>query len=90
MSASNWADCPQCGEKNNLREDYEIYMEDGVVKVDYSCSCKDCGFRDSFAYEYQLKIDATIMKQKKLDRINQIQEEKQLLDDELAKLGGTP
>ena len=43
MGADRWSDCPTC-EGENLREDYEIGIYNGVFEVDYRGYCRDCGF----------------------------------------------
>jgi len=41
-----------------FREDYEIYgAEDGIVHVDYSGSCQECGLSLSFTHEHPLGVD---------------------------------
>ena len=55
MSADNWAECPKCGEGNDVyrhslpfREDYEIGVYDGKFKIYYRGRCECCGFCKSF------------------------------------------
>ena len=37
--------------EETLREDYDIYIEDGVFKVNYSCRCGICGLDYSFEHK---------------------------------------
>ena len=40
-----------------LREDYEIYgARDGVVIVEYGCSCTACGLSTEFTYRHGLGV----------------------------------
>ena len=66
MSAENWDICPKCKknakkeiEETTLREDYEIYIDkqEGTFHIDYSCSCKECGFSYDFEYTEVLNLD---------------------------------
>jgi hypothetical protein len=41
--------------KETLREDYEIYSEDFVVYVTYSCHCTKCGFSASMEFEQSME-----------------------------------
>lgn len=41
-----------------FREDYEIHgAADGVVKVDYSGSCRVCGLSLTFTHEHDLPVE---------------------------------
>jgi len=58
MSADNWSNCPNCEKLGNdvsdtLREDYEFFLEDGILDISYSCSCRECGF----VFNYNKEID---------------------------------
>lgn len=55
MSADNWRNCPKCGAKNKLREDYEIYSEDDTIRVTYRCSCRLCKY--TFSFDLDKKFD---------------------------------
>jgi hypothetical protein len=50
MSADNWRVCPNCDNKDTLREDYEIGIYEGEFFVGYSCSCGVCGFKWNYNY----------------------------------------
>ena len=56
MSAENWCDCPQCRAMDELREDYEIYIEAGMVTVHYGCRCMACGFSSTFRHDHKLPL----------------------------------
>ena len=56
MSASNWRDCPNCGQKDCLREDYEFYWDGFKVVAEYGCSCDKCDFIHNFRHESPVEI----------------------------------
>lgn len=44
-------------EETTMREDYEIWIdEDGFFSLEYSASCKKCGFRHEFKCTEQLEM----------------------------------
>lgn len=66
MSADNWGICPNpdCtepvdsfGERRTLREDYEIYFEEGTANCNiyYSGSC-ECGFSHKYNHQETVKV----------------------------------
>lgn len=42
--------------EENLREDWEVYQEAGVLHFSYGCSCTDCGFKFSCKIEKDMGI----------------------------------
>lgn len=54
MSADSYADCPRCGVKNAVREDYEQGILHGEYFVDYHAKCKECGFTHIFKHSDDL------------------------------------
>ena len=60
MSADNWADCPQCGRGDALREDYELgIVSGGKFYVIYKGECRGlsaCGFKFEYRYEQKLEV----------------------------------
>jgi len=61
VSADNWADCPQCGKSETLREHYEIGIWHGNFDVSYSAKCyygrkEGCGFE--FRYTHSNPVGA--------------------------------
>ena len=68
MSATNWAECPNCksvdpdgSQKGDetLREDYECFVNDKcLLEIYFSCHCDRCGFGKSFNYiESKKKVE---------------------------------
>jgi hypothetical protein len=52
MSADNWVTCPSCGAEDQLREDYEFYINSGgEFHADFYCSCQECGFKFKFNHK---------------------------------------
>jgi hypothetical protein len=52
MSADNWRDCPSCGAEDQLREDYEFYINSGgEFHAVFSCGCQACGFKFKFNHK---------------------------------------
>ena len=56
MSASNWADCPQCKAKQNLREDYEMYIQGEKFHATYTGQCDKCGFIHTLQHHETIKL----------------------------------
>ena len=54
MSADSYADCPRCGERNSVREDYEQGILRDEYFVDYHGKCDECGFTHVFNHKQQL------------------------------------
>jgi len=52
MSADYWRDCPKCKAEEQFREDYEFYMEDGVVHAAYHGQCQECGVKTTFHHKH--------------------------------------
>ena len=50
MSADNYRDCPKCGAKEKMREDYEIYSEEKTIYVEYGCYCSECKYKYSMKH----------------------------------------
>ena len=51
MSADNWTECPLCRADDELREDYEICIEEMAVVTRYGCRCMKCNFQFIFKHE---------------------------------------
>jgi hypothetical protein len=71
MSADRWSECPKCHKnesgseispledndvERNLREDYEVWLDDGVFTVDYRCECYACHFKFKYHYVEELVV----------------------------------
>lgn len=57
MSADRWSTCPKCKhkEEETLRQDWELYLdEDGKFSVEFSASCRKCGFSYKFKHSEKL------------------------------------
>lgn len=68
MSADNYTDCPACGLKDVVREDYEVGLSPSTGKffVDYSASCcgpesgnpaNGCGFDFHYSHEENVRVE---------------------------------
>lgn len=44
--------------EETLREDYEFYLEDDNLNIDYGCSCNKCGF--SYSYKKDVNVLAEL------------------------------
>lgn len=57
MSADAWSNCPQCGGRETVREDYEQGILNGEYFVDFHAQC-DCGFK--FVFEHREKVVSAV------------------------------
>ena len=48
---------PSVHPKETLREDYELFIQEGVFYVGYTCHCSECNFSFSFKHSEPLDLD---------------------------------